>query len=418
MNFDIYLANKLYVFVLSTLSIISIYYLATTIFHEKAHKDLIGLVAACAYIFNPWILADTYKTMVFIELSLVQTGFILFLAFTIKYFQTKKTRYSLYSGLISSLMLSYSGLSAYRLAFFALLGYISIAVYYLAHRFKIELSTALFDIFKGAVIVVTVSFVLNSYWIIPFVQNASYFSSFATGFQTPTIFNEYSTMVNTLRLMNSWSFYAGYVPYAEVFLKNPIVIALTFAWPIFAFAPLLSKKVMKNRKILTMYVVTVLTILLACGSEYPLGQIYMTIVNVHVGPYYFLKPFYNTGPISLLVLTLEYALLIGLFSSLVYSWFIRKSESFHPSRRKIVATFGPILIVIILASSSWPIITGDVMRNWYNPDQYGVRIPDRYWEANEYLEKISDLNHRTVLLPPTQTYIGTSWGVSRNLSIL
>jgi hypothetical protein len=408
--FDIYIANKLYMFVLSTLSVFSIYYLATTIFRANAHKSVIGIMAACAYLFNPWVLADTYKTMIFIELSLVQSGFILFLAFTVKYFQTQQTRYVLCSGLSTFLMLSCPGLSAYRLAFFAFFGYVFIAVYYLANIPRTEFSRVLHDISKGAIIVAAISFVLNSYWIIPFLQNASYFSSYAMGFQTTTIFNEYSTMINTLRLMNSWSFYSGYVPYAEVFLKNPIVIALTFAWPIFAFAPLFSKRAIKNRKILTIYAATILTILLSWGSEYPLGQAYMKIVDVHVGPYYFLRPFYNTGVFSLLLLTLEYALLIGLFSSLVYSWLMKRNENSHHSRKKIVTTGGTILIVIILASSSWPILTGDVMRNWYSPDQYGVRIPERYWETNEYIERISSLNHKTLLLPSTEIYVGTSWG--------
>jgi hypothetical protein len=408
--FGIYLANKLYVFVLSTLTILSVHFLAVTIFHENVHKDLIGIVAACAYVLNPLIFADTYKTMVFAELSLVQTGFVFFLIFTIKYFQTAQVRNSFYSGLASFLMLSFPGLSSYRMAFLATFSYISIAAYYLACHFKTKLSRAFSDIFKGVVIVAIVSFVLNSYWLIPFIQNAGYFSSFSAGFQTTTVFNAFSTMPNTLRLMNSWSFYSGFVPYASVFLENPIVIALTFAWPLFAFMPFLSKKVIKDRKTLVMCLVTVLTILLACGSEYPLGQTYMIIINAHVGPYYFLRPFYNTGAISSIVLTLEYALLIGLFSSSIYSWFIGRSCCLRASRRKIAATFGPVLIVIILASSSWPIITGDVMRNWYSPDQYGVRIPDSYWETNEYLENICNLNQRALLLPSTQVYVGTLWG--------
>jgi hypothetical protein len=406
---NIYTANVLYVFVLSTLSIFSVCYLATAVFCSSAHRSVIGIVSACAYVFNPWVLADTYKTMIFMELSLAQTGFILFLAFAVKYFQTRQTRYTFYSGLASFLMLSYPGLSGYRLAFFAFLGYCFIAIYS-ASRVRTQLRKASSDIFKGMLIIATISFVINSYWIIPFVQNSNYFSSFASGFQPRTAFNKFSTIENTLRLMNSWSFYSGYVPYAESFTKNPMLIVLTFAWPIFAFLSLLSRDIVKNRKILAIYLATIFTILLALGSEYPFGEIYTAFINAHVGSYYFLRPFYKTGAISSLILTLEYALLIGLFSSLVHSWLKRKCKGFRPLRREIAAAFGAVLIVTILASSSWPILTGDIMRNWYNPDQYGVRIPNSYWDANEYLEEKCDMNHRTLLLPPTQVYVGTSWG--------
>jgi hypothetical protein len=407
---SIYTANRLYVFVLSTLIVVSIYFLAVTIFRENVHRHIIGVVAAIAYIYNPLVYADTFKAMVFIELSIVQTGFIMFLAFSVKSFQTNKMRYSLFSGLAAFLMLSYPGISGYRMAFLAFVGYILIALYYLTQHLRTGQRDILKSIFKNALIAAAVALIVNGYWVVPFVQNAAHFGSFASGFQTTSVFNKYSTMVNTLRLMNSWSFYAGYAPYADVYLNTPFLIALTFIWPLLAFLPLFSREVVKSRKTLMIYVMTLLTILLLWGSEYSFAEAYMTVVNVQIGSYYFLRPFYNPSTISQLVLTLEYALLIGLSSSYAYSWLTKGGQNLPFSKRKIAAVSTVVLVVVLFVSSSWPVITGDVMRNWYKPDEYGVRIPDSYWKVGDYLENLSDSKHRTLLLPPTETYIGTSWG--------
>jgi hypothetical protein len=408
MGINIYLANKLYVFVLATVSSFSIYYLVTTIFRKNSLRVLIGFVAVIVYLYNPWMYVDTFKSMIFIELTLVQSGLILFLAFVIKYFQTSKIKYSLYAGLSAFLMLSYPGVSAYRILFLALCAFFFIAIYYLFCNYQVvKLKSACVVIIKGIVIVGATSFCLNAYWIIPFVQFSGLYSSFASAFQITNAFNATSNALNTLRLLNSWSFYAGYAPYAPVYFSDTLLIIASFAWPIFAFSPLLFRESVK-KKTLALYFVTLITILLAIGPNL-FGNYYTNLVNIHLGQFYFLRPFYNTAIFSELVLTLEFSILIGLLSSLIFSLIMRK-KCFDIKTRKIIAILGITVLCLILIFSSWPIPTGQVMRNWYSPSQYGVQIPDRYWTANNYLEQVAGVNYRTLLLPSTSTYVGTTWG--------
>ncbi|MCK4477840.1 glycosyltransferase [Candidatus Bathyarchaeota archaeon] len=405
---DIYFANKIYVFVLVVSSAIAIYYLSTTVFHKDKHKHLIGLASALAYLYNPWIIADGISTMVFIELSLVQTGFVFFLSFTMRYFQTREIRYSLYSGLASFLMLSVIGSGAYRMTLLASAGFVIIALYYSVLRRK----TGIKDIVVGVSILALISFVLNSYLIIPFIQNRTIYISLVESHPASSFFNNFSVLINTLRLLNYWAFYSGYVVYANIYFNNPIVLVSTFAWPIFAFAPLLWKEVRKSSKCFVIYLTTLVAITFACGSNPPLGPLYNTIIHSNIGGIYFLKPFYITREVTAQVLTILYALLIGLFSILIYRKLTETNgKLFHvEKRKKIIATMGVALIFVPLLVSAWPALTGDVMRNWYDPTQYGVRIPQRYWNANSYLEGTCDLNHKALLLPPTEVYIGLSWG--------
>jgi hypothetical protein len=398
LRFDIYMANKLYLFILATCTTFSVYYLGTTIFHDSKKVRLIGIASAISYLYNPWVMADTYKSMVFLQLSFAQSGLILFLAFSIMFFRKRKIRYSLFSGLITFLLLSTPGLGAYFYGLLALCGYLCIALYsmYLSRE---HLSI----IAKGSLITFALGFILNSYWLIPFLTSLNLYVSFAANFQTRTVFNNASIMLNTLRLMNAWGF-SQYVPYSTPYFSNPLLEILTFSWPLFAFSPLLIKRVRNSRKVLVIYLILLFAILLACGSNPPLGSLYSEIVNVHLGSFYIMKPFYTTATVSRDVLTPMYAIMIGLFSSLVYSKLKSSSKS------KLFPWLGVIGMLLVLMLSTWPIVTGEVMRNWYAPDQYGVRIPDSYWEASEYLEKISDASHRTLVLPPTQVYIGTTWG--------
>ena len=407
LGIDIYPANKIYVFVLAASSAISIYYLSTTIFHNNKHKHLIGSASAIAYLFNPWIISDTMGIMIFIEFSFVQTGFVLFLSFIVRYFQSKKIRYTLYAGLASFLMLSVIGSTAYRMALLASVGFAIIALYSIfKHKTEVK------GIVVGGSVVSLVSFTLNSYLLIPFIQNMGMFISLAETHPASSFFNSFSSLVNTFRLLNSWAFYCGYVVYADVYLNNPIVLVSTFAWPIFAFAPLLWKEIRKNSKCLAIYVTTLIVIAFACGQNPPLGALYDIIINSNIGGIYFLKPFYITGVVSAHVLTILYSLLIGLFSVLIYrrltenSWKLLHGEK----RKKIIATMGVLLIFVPLLISTWPILSGDVMKSWYNPTQYGVRIPQSYWDANDYLEETCGLSHKVLLLPKTEVYIGLSWG--------
>jgi hypothetical protein len=382
---------------LATFSAFSIYYLGTTIFRENKNRQLIGFVAAIAYMYNPLVMSDTYKSMVS-QLSLAQAGLILFLALVIEFARTNKLRYAVYSGFTAFLILSTPGLGAYQYGFFALIGYLCVALY------SVLLSRQnLWRLIEGSFVIGGIAIAINSYWLIPFVENASLYISAAANFQTTNAFSQSSTVINTLRLMNAWGF-SYYTPYGASYFTNPLIVFLTFSWPIFAFFPLLFESVRKNLKALMIYIIGLITIVVACGANPPLGSLYNSIINAHLASFYFLRPFYTTGPISVDVLTIEFAILIGLFSSLVYS------KLKNSLRWSFISQAVVVLIILTLILSTWPIVTGEVMRNWYSPSQYGVYIPQYYWEANSQLEKICGLEYRALLLPPTQIYIGTSWG--------
>jgi hypothetical protein len=398
MSFNIYIANKLYLFILATVSVFSMYYLGTTIFRGNRNRQLIGVATAISYVYNPLVMADGYKSMVFDQLSLAKSGLILFLALTIMFFRTGRIRYSIFSGFMTFFMLSTPGLGGYQFGFIAMIGYLCIALYFLYSSRQ-----NLFRTVRGSLVTASLAFLVNSYWLVPFLESLNFYVSFTANFQTSTVFNNASVILNTLRLMNSWGF-SEFTSYSGAYFNNPLIIILTFSWPFFAFAPLLAKKVRKSSKMLMLYAILLITILLACGSNPPLGSLYTKIVNAHIGTFYFLRPFYTTGAISQKVLTLEYAILIGLFSSLFYS------KLKHFFKKPFFSKMGVIITLLILIMSTWPIVTGEIMKNWYIPSQYGVRIPDSYWQTNEYLKRISDLHYRTLLLPPTQVYIGTSWG--------
>jgi hypothetical protein len=406
-GFDIYSANKLYVFFLASLSSVSIYYFALTIFNKNDNKSLIGLTSAILFLFNPWMILDTYKSMIFTELSIAHTGFVLFLKFLIMSFQTGKIKYFAYSGFGSFLMLSVPGTSAYRMICFASAGLCTIMIYYSLYGIS-KLHAR--KIIEGIIVLTSLAFIVNSYWIIPFIQNSSAYVSFTAGFQVNPLFNSYSTLPNTLRLMNAWGFYCGYAPYAVLYMENPFLILLTFSWPIFVFASLFSSKAIENKNVACLYLVTVITTLFACGPNL-LGPIYLELIYSSIGSLYPFKPLYSTGHITAHVLTLEYVLLAGFSLSLVYSKLMDSHIMDKVELKKKVAAVGIVFLIIsILVASSWPIFAGEVMRNWYKPDQYGVRIPQYYWQANTYIKTTMGPNSRALLLPPTYSYIGTSWG--------
>jgi hypothetical protein len=87
---------------------------------------------------------------------------------------------------------------------------------------------------------------------------------------------------------------------------------------------------------------------------------------------------------------LSYSILIGIVSSTLY----------HRFRKKAWQITTISLIVIILISSSYPLVTGDVTRNWLDTNIKGSYLPNSYAELNGML---SD-QYWALLLPQRGAY--------------
>jgi len=415
-----------YIIVASLVSFISMYLLTTSIFSSNKHRFLIGIVSATIYLFSPVFFSDTFKSLLY-SLSFDLSLFYLLIAIVVQGFKKKNLNYAILGAVIGMGTFIASPVVTYRRIVFFLVFYLLLGIYImLSEKHKkrqfLRFWLTFFVVFS------VLSFLINIYWLYPFFANLGEHAQVMYTRPLNFFFNQWSTLTNTVRMLNSWGFWTGYVPYAELYSTNPLLIVLTFSWPFLAFSALLLS--LKNKKILALTAVTAFALFLAKGSNPPFESIYIAMVSLNISGFYPFKAFYVTSPITLFVLPPLYSLLsaytiVELSKRLPESQFI-KSRSLKilrlPKRfnKKILTITLLITFSMPIVVVGWPMITGEIMTNYYSSQafgtkQYGVAIPADYESANGFIMNdvfqngFNSFMVRGLILPKISTYIGTEW---------
>jgi len=415
-----------YLIVSSLVSFISIYFLTTSVFSSNKHRFLIGIVSATIYLLTPVLFSDTFKSLVYL-LSFDMSLFYLLIAIVVWGLKKRNLNYAILGAVISVGTFIASPAGTYRRIVFFLLFYLLLGVYMmLSERHKkrqfIRFWLTFFAVFS------VLSFLINLYWLYPVFTHLGEHIQVMYARPLNFFFNKWSTLSNTVRMLSSWGFWNGYVPYAEAYSTNPLLIVLTFSWPFLAFSALLLSP--KNKKIITLTFVTAFALFAAKGSNPPFESIYIALVSLNISGFYPFKAFYVTSPITLFVLPPLYSLLsaytiVELSKRLPKSQFI-KNRSLKISRlskrfnKKILTIILLITFSMPIVITGWPMITGEIMTNYYSSQafgtkQYGVAIPSDYESANNFIMNDVFQNNfysfmvRGLMLPKISTYIGTKW---------
>ena len=193
---------------------------------------------------------------------------------------------------------------------------------------------------------------------------------------------------DVLRLITKWGFYSGYmgqpyVPYANNYLQNSLVIFLSFLPPILAFASLF---ISKSRRLTIYFSATAVVFLVLTAAFTPLfNQLYIALVsNIPL-----MLAFRESAQWSFFVI-ISYSILIGITISTLCNKF----------RSRITQMLVLGLTIIILLASAYPLTTGDVARNYLNTNVKGSYFPNSYAQLNDALSN----EYWALLLPQKYTY--------------
>ena len=227
-----------------------------------------------------------------------------------------------------------------------------------------------------------------SVWIIVLISaNWSSFMSTLSSMTSPNWVLKYIHPQDILRLIEKWSFYEKgtyekpYVFYADVYLGNPLMIVLSYLPPLLAFLGVLTTK---SRKLAVYFAGIALLSLILASAAVP--ELYSALVT-HIP---FLMAFRESAQ-WLFFTILSYSVLIGIVASTLYCRFKKKLLQ--------VAILG--LIAVIFISSAYPLVNGDVTRNWLNTNIKGSYFPNSYAQLNNALSN----EYWALLLPQRNAYV-------------
>ena len=368
-------------------------YLFRTVFPQTRNNQVSSVISGLVFLFNPSLVVDTFKSL---WLALPERAFFpIFIALFISGFQRRDLTYSLLCGASSFVLLATFpvGSAQYLIAAIAFIGFYLTIVVVTSQKRNQALSFAVKYIALLAVTTVAV----NGYLVYPFMLNIhSYTSSLSSfplrGFSN----NNWSGVLNTLRLLSFWGFYKGYAPYSSSYQSSAVVVLSTLALPCLSFATLLFSK---SRRVLAVAATTAIVVFVAKGNNAPLGETYSQIVSFSI-----FKVFYVSS-VFISFLVLLYSLLLALFhheTSVII-------ERLRSRSRFILGIATPIVLLSILIVSSWPLVTGNVGSDYQQPLNHGVNIPFEYSMLRQWIN--SQNNTGRILLAYTPSvYVSTEWG--------
>lgn len=253
--------------------------------------------------------------------------------------------------------------------------------------FTASLNIGLLRTYLKCLAVFIIALLLASAWIITLISaNLNSLLTSLGNIAAPSSILKYIQLHDIPRLIAKWGFYSGafrhpYVPYADIYLHNPLLIVLSYLPPILAFASVLARK---SRR-LTIYFsgVALLSLILVSAAIPELYSAFVSSLPLMI--------VFRESAQWLFFTVLSYSILIGIVISTLY----------HRFRKKVLQIITLSLIVIVLFSSSYPLITGDVTRNWLDTNIKGSFFPNSYAELDNAL---SD-KYWALLLPQRSTYV-------------
>lgn len=390
-----------------TLPGFAMYFFAGKIWPNKRYLPIIASIIYMVnfYLLQGWFIAERTKFSIYIAFPLVMYCLIYYLTGRMKFLPAITISgiilgifngggsFPLYGGLALAVLITY--------AYF----------YFLNTNFSMLRKIIAYSFGTGIIY-----FLLNAYWLIPYIFYLSGFAerdlALAGGTEGALEWARYlsaeSTFINLFRGQGIPDWYLNpYHAFSGNFFANPLLITISFLLPILAFASLLFVKVKKDAFYIYLFVLfTLAGILFSSGPESQLGIIYETLVRYIPGFAMFRSAFYKFN----YVVWFSYGILIGFSLDHILSFF---QEKYFVRIKSVFSAFAIILIVTGYIVYHYPILSGsffDYSREPGHELTTRISVPDYVFEFGEWVNQ-QNPNKRFLIMPQLgdTNYINYRW---------
>lgn len=367
---------------------ITMYYFANKI-AKKYDLQFFALPSAIFYMFNHfllqgWFIAERTKFSLYAALPLL-------LAFLFDW-QDKQRSTSKSAIFIAITFFFLNGEGSLPLFGGILMSLFTFVIFYFLPGFSVK---KIFHLIGLIGLTVIASVLLNAYWLFSYLHyiSHSFLSEVAQAGGLNGILgwlnyvSADSSLINLLRLQGIPEWYQNPLhPYANTFLGNPILIAISCLIPVLAFLPLLVVKGKVRRFVIFFSFLAIFSIIFAAGSHPPFGTFYILLVNFLPGFIAFRTPFYKFSP----AVWFSYALLI----SFSINYFL---ERFRIQKVTKYLLLGAFCTGIILYS--YPLLTGSFFNYVVGQRSNKVSVPSYVFDFAKWSDATSRSDIRTLVLP-------------------
>ncbi len=241
---------------------------------------------------------------------------------------------------------------------------------------------------------------MSSFWFIPYLYNSlkSYsqiiqnMGGVSTSLAWTDVVSQYTSTLNLLRNVGLlfWDTSSGD---PHLFFTNPILIIISFIWPVLTFSSIFFAKGKQEKKYVILFLLFAVTgLIFTAGTHPPFRSFYIFFLNYIPGYVIFRSPLYKFGNL----LWFSYAVLIAFSLGSI----IEITKSFV-AKNRIIKKFIALLPVLFLSSIllwDFPVFKNQFFD--FNPDFSTVlKIPPYVYDFGNWMDKNIDPYARTLLLP-------------------
>ena len=368
---------------------ISAYILAHTLNKESR---VFKITATVFYIFNffilqGWWVGERTKFSAYVALPLIIA----------LYFKVKQKEINVFRAAVlnSIIFLIFNGGGLYGISLFGGF-FICIGVFIL-----FSLLFSYFDndykAFKRIIVLTILTFtgygVVNSYYILPALFHIS--TQYGLGLEKgggisgfidwASEISAFASFINVFRLEGIAEWYDNpHHPYSKYYLSNPLLIAISFLWPILiGIVVLLYKRRDKLQIILFFFLCYLIGIFFVAGTHPPTGFLYEQFMRIIPGSAAFRSPYFKFAPT------------IFLASSFLIAYFV---DFFKCSLKKFIF----VLLIIVGLLYHFPFFTGDFF-SWRKDFSTRLDVPSYVFDFGKWLNEEKQDDGRVLLLPPNST---------------
>ncbi|EKD49279.1 MAG: hypothetical protein ACD_63C00199G0004 [uncultured bacterium] len=382
----LHIVQKIQYYILFAFSGLTMYFLVRIILKDSKHQRLPAIFAALFYMFNPFALVVVWGG------NLTLINFYAILPFFIGgYLRGIRDKKYIYVILIPVVGLLFS--MAYSVTALILLTWLlifSMLFFYIIYNLKKERRKKIFSALKFTLLLLLVWFALNSYWLLPYINDAGNLIVTAT-YENPTQnligVSQSSSAVNAFRMLTYPPFYQKFMgvdaffPYAGIYntlgfqilsgiFTTLALIGIFFSWKVYP----------KHRKILWfLALLFIVTFFLFRGSNSIFGNMYIWMMESFPWMVAFRIPIDKFGPLFVLA----YAIFAALGLSIPANYIFYKSIFFPKITKRL---FIGVLAFLLVGVLMFPMWTGQVFyRGGTYRASYLTKPPSEYSELADYL---------------------------------
>ena len=237
---------------------------------------------------------------------------------------------------------------------------------------------------------------MSSFWLLPYLYNSlktysqiiQNMGGVSVSLAWTDVVSQYTSTLNLLRNVGLlfWDTSSGD---PHLFFTNPILIIISFIWPVLTFSAIFFAKKHEEKKYVILFLLFAITgLIFTAGTHPPFRSFYVFFLNYIPGYVIFRSPLYKFGNL----LWFSYAVLIAFSLSSIFE----KIMSY--SRGVLWLKFLPLFFISFILLWDYPVFKNQFFD--FNPDFSTIlKIPPYVFDFGNWMDKNIDPYARTLLLP-------------------